>query len=163
MAGTGTIDLLESLSTTHYALLAAALLGLLGFCWFLYRSSSSAGSTSEVEGGRNSAKEGDKEENESSVEKESASQRGKRQQPKARVPMRAKPSRKISLPSHPLLAAEFKGHTGPVLSVDFDSSGKYFASCSEGQSAATEVDCIIPGDICTLCSLPPQTAPSACG
>ena len=45
----------------------------------------------------------------------------------------AKP-RRTTLPSHPLLAADFKGHTGAVLSLDFDSSGRYLASCSEGTS-----------------------------
>lgn len=38
-----------------------------------------------------------------------------------------------TLPSHSLLAADFKGHTGSVLSLDFDSSGKYLVSCSEGE------------------------------
>ena len=41
-------------------------------------------------------------------------------------------SKKVTLPSHPLLAGEFKGHTGAVLSIDMDSNGKYLASCSEG-------------------------------
>ena len=41
--------------------------------------------------------------------------------------------KKGSLPSHPLLAGEFKGHTGNVLSLDFDTSGKYLGSCSDGK------------------------------
>ena len=41
-------------------------------------------------------------------------------------------SRKTTLPSHRLLAADLKGHTAAVLSLDFDSSGKYLVSCSEG-------------------------------
>ena len=41
-------------------------------------------------------------------------------------------SKKVTLPSHPLLAGEFKGHTGAVLSIDMESNGKYLASCSEG-------------------------------
>lgn len=43
--------------------------------------------------------------------------------------------KKGTLPSHPLLAADFKGHTGAVLSLDFDSSGKYLVSCSEGMDS----------------------------
>ena len=48
----------------------------------------------------------------------------------------AKP-RRTTLPSHLLLAADFKGHTGAVLSLDFDSTGRYLASCSEGTSLLT--------------------------
>ena len=41
-------------------------------------------------------------------------------------------SKKVSLPIHPLLAAEFKGHTDGVLSIDIDPNGKFLTSCSEG-------------------------------
>lgn len=40
---------------------------------------------------------------------------------------------KITLPPHPLIAAEFKGHTGTVHSLDFNTNGKYLASCSDGE------------------------------
>ena len=49
-----------------------------------------------------------------------------------------KPNRK-SLPNHPLLVCEFKGHTGSILSLDFDCSQKYLASCSEGILVACRV------------------------
>ena len=41
--------------------------------------------------------------------------------------------KKSALPPHPLLATEFKGHTGAVLSLDFDTNGRYLASCSDGE------------------------------
>lgn len=41
--------------------------------------------------------------------------------------------KKITLPSHPLLSADFKGHTGSILGLDFDGNGKYIASCSNGK------------------------------
>ena len=41
--------------------------------------------------------------------------------------------RKHSHSTHPLLAADFKGHTGAVLSLDFELGGKYLVSCSEGE------------------------------
>ena len=40
--------------------------------------------------------------------------------------------KKHSPVGHPLLAADFKGHTGAVLSLNFELGGKYLASCSEG-------------------------------
>jgi len=33
---------------------------------------------------------------------------------------------------HPWLACNLKGHSGPVLGLDFSPNGKYLASCSEG-------------------------------
>ncbi len=41
--------------------------------------------------------------------------------------------KKTTLPPHPLLAAEFKGHTGVICGLDFDVNGKYLASCSDGK------------------------------
>ncbi len=41
--------------------------------------------------------------------------------------------KKITLPAHPLLVAEFKGHTGFICDLDFDVNGKYLASCSDGE------------------------------
>ena len=42
-------------------------------------------------------------------------------------------SRKISHSSHPLLAAELKGHTRNIVDVDFDINGKYVITASEGE------------------------------
>lgn len=36
--------------------------------------------------------------------------------------------------SHPWLLTTIKGHTGPILDIDFSSNGKYLASCAEGES-----------------------------
>jgi len=33
---------------------------------------------------------------------------------------------------HPWLACNLKGHSGPVIGLDFSPNGKYLASCSEG-------------------------------
>ncbi len=40
--------------------------------------------------------------------------------------------KKVTLPPHPLLASEFKGHTGLISDIDFDINAKYIASCSNG-------------------------------
>lgn len=55
---------------------------------------------------------------------------GRSKQPQSKSKSSGK---KGTLPPHPLLAAEFKGHTGAVLSLDFDTNGKYLASCSDGE------------------------------
>lgn len=60
----------------------------------------------------------------------------KAKKPKGKGAGKAKQtSKKVTLPSHPLLAGEFKGHTSAVLSIDMESNGKYLASCSEGMYA----------------------------
>lgn len=41
--------------------------------------------------------------------------------------------KKHTPPTHPLLAADFKGHTGAVLSLDFELGGKYLVSCADGE------------------------------
>ena len=56
----------------------------------------------------------------------------KAKKPKGKPTKMKQVSKKVTLPSHPLLAGEFKGHTGAVLSIDMESNGKYLASCSEG-------------------------------
>ena len=43
-----------------------------------------------------------------------------------------RPRRKSGLGPHPLLAADFKGHTDAVLSLSFEPGGKYLASSSKG-------------------------------
>lgn len=56
-----------------------------------------------------------------------------KQQPRKKGKLKQQSTKKVSLPQHPLLAAEFKGHTGAVLSLDVDTNGKYLASCSDGE------------------------------
>ena len=121
--------LLADLSTTHYAIAAAALLGLLGVLYVLCCALRGPEKARETEKHTGSADESS-EEQENSTE---VQQQKRQQQGKAKG-VKVKPQRKVTLPSHPLLAAEFKGHTGPVLSLDSDGNGKYVASCSEGQS-----------------------------
>jgi len=65
------------------------------------------------------------------VSQEPATEKVKEQQSKVKA-KQSHSVKKGSLPSHSLLAGEFKGHTGDVLSLDFDSSGKYLGSCSDG-------------------------------
>ena len=99
-------------------------LAILGCCLGLFGGS----------GGKKDKTGGDKTTSESAKEREE-SQGGddKAKKPKGRGVGKAKQtSKKATLPSHPLLAGEFKGHTGSVLSIDMESNGKYLASCSEG-------------------------------
>ena len=49
-------------------------------------------------------------------------------------------SRKTSHSSHPLLAAELKGHTRTIVDVDFDINGKYVITASEGEEAVWSCD-----------------------
>lgn len=66
-------------------------------------------------------------------EKEEGDDKAARKPPKGKgAKVNKQSSKKVTLPSHPLLAGEFKGHTGAVLSIDMESNGKYIASCSEG-------------------------------
>ena len=116
--------LLADLSTTHYAVAVAVLLGLPGVLYLLccaLRGAKKPQETAEDSG------------SEEQVNADGGQKQKKQQQAKVKG-TKIKPQRKITLPSHPLLAAEFRGHTGSVLSLDFDDNGKYLASCSEGQS-----------------------------
>jgi cytoskeletal protein RodZ len=108
------------------AVVAATVVGLLGIVFILFCALKGNGgrettprrplaSVSESEGEENSGEDRPKHQHSRSKFK---------QQPSAK---------KVTLPPHPLLAAEFKGHTGAVLSLDFDSNGKYLASCSDGE------------------------------
>ena len=85
-------------------------------------------------GGSKTEKAGEERETEVTNDKEGQEGDGKAKKPKGKG-FKSKPSsKKVTLPSHPLLAGEFKGHTGAVLSLDMESNGKYLASCSEGES-----------------------------
>lgn len=46
--------------------------------------------------------------------------------------LKSRQYKKLNPPPHHLLSADFKGHTGSVLSLDFELGGKYLASCSNG-------------------------------
>ena len=114
---------LEALSAGQSAVLVAVGTGLLGlivaFCL------SGRGSS------RRQQKEAEEEVRDEKVEEVGEEKRAEPQKKQWKVKNTGKP-KKTTLPSHPLLAADFKGHTGAVLSLDFDSTGKYLVSCSEG-------------------------------
>ena len=129
MAGEGSdffSSVLAELTPTHYVLVGTLVVGLLGVLYMFLKVSGRR--PEHEEKGGSTASEG---EEESGGEQENVGQRQKKQ-PKIKG-LKSKPTRKITLPSHPLLAAEFKGHTGSVLSLDCDINGKYMASCSEGE------------------------------
>ena len=112
-------ELVESVPGGYPAVLISIFVGLLGVILVCvsYRRGS------ERERGGNDECEG------SDGERDVANE-----QPKAKgsKPKQGYAAKKAFLPSHPLLAAEFKGHTGSVLSLDFDINGKYLGSCSDG-------------------------------
>ena len=102
----------EDVASGAVAVAAAVLLGLAGLAVALYCRLSS-GKSPERE------------------EKEEPASQAPAKQPKVK-PVKPRPPRKVTLPSHPLLAGEFKGHTDAVLSIDIDGAGKYLTSCSAG-------------------------------
>lgn len=51
---------------------------------------------------------------------------------KSNRPAKLRQPKKSDLGPHPYLAADLKGHTESVLSLDFEPGGKYLVSCSEG-------------------------------
>jgi len=119
----GIVRVLESVPGGSYTVLSTAIVGLVVIvsCTVCRGRSSSSGDK-PVTGGCNEGEEDDEN-----------TPKQRKQQPKNRPKQRQQSSKtKVALPPHPLLATEFKGHTGAVLSLDFDSSGKYLASCSEG-------------------------------
>ena len=130
------LQLLETLSAGQSAILVTVAAGMLGL--IVAYCLSTRGSASK-------AKEEAKTEVEEISSEPSAKKSGgselQRKQWKAQNTGR---SRKASLPSHSLLAADFKGHTGAVLSLDFDSTGRYLVSCSEGKCALATKLCAIP-------------------
>ena len=122
MAGTEEpIQWLGALSAGQSAVLAAVGAGLLGLIVAFCLS---------ARGGSPKPKKDEKPEpEETSTAAEEKRAEPQKKQWKAKSTGRP---RKTSLRSHPLLAADFKGHTGAVLSIDFDTTGKYLVSCSEG-------------------------------
>jgi len=116
--------------TTHYTLLAAVVVGLFGILFALWFSRKPGYVRSQREG----KLEQSVSEESTGEQEEDSGQKHQKQQTRVRG-VKPKAVRKITLPSHPLLAGEFKGHTGTILSLDFDINGKYLASCSEGATA----------------------------
>lgn len=109
-------------------MLAAAVAGLLGVVFLLCCALSSG---SRGNGGKDA---GAKKRLSSVSESEGEENGGDKSRQKPRNKSSSKASnKKVSLSPHPLLATEFKGHTGAVLSLDFDTNGKYLASCSDGK------------------------------
>ena len=120
------LEWLEVIAATQPAVLVAVGAGLVGLLVaFCFAQRTSASSSKEKEERR---EEEDQEEGGGGAgeEKEGGTK------PKKTKVKNAPKAKRTTLPSHPLLAADFKGHTGAVLSLDFDSSGKYLVSCSEG-------------------------------
>ena len=109
-----------------YAVLAAFIVGLVGIITLCIAIGSGSGSKSSQNELR---KKSTSEEDDEVVET-----KGKQQPRNKGLKFKQQTSKKVTLPPHPLLAAEFKGHTGTVLSLDFDCNGKYLASCSDGKS-----------------------------
>ena len=101
--------------------------------------------------GDHEKKKGDKVDHErKSEDGEGQRAEDKSKKPKGKVTKTKQTSRKITLPSHPLLAGEFKGHTGAVLSIDMESNGKYLASCSEGNATIDLCTCTCRRTDCSL-------------
>ena len=121
----------EDLPGGPYAVLGAAVVGLVGAVVLCYALGCSGGSKADQ-------REGEKKRTVS--ESDSAGEEASEEQGKSKQQSRGKgskhfkqQSKKVTLPPHPLLATEFKGHTGTVLSLDFDVNGKFLASCSDGK------------------------------
>ena len=112
-------DFVEEVPGGPLAVLGAAAVGLLGvvflLCCALSRGSEKRGRPVSVS------------------ESEGEEDRPRQQQSKSKLKQQSSGNKKVTLPPHPLLAAEFKGHTGAVLSLDYDTSGKYLVSCSDGE------------------------------
>ena len=126
MASPSPLQWLETLSAGQSAVLMAVGAGMLGlliaFCLGTRGSTSKNKDDPKSEEGETSKKE-----------RKNSESNGMKQKKQWKAKSAAKP-RKTALPSHPLLAADFKGHTGAVLSLDFDSTGRYLVSCSDGIS-----------------------------
>ena len=119
---------LEEISAAPSTVLVAVGVGIVGllvaFCLRARGSDSGSGSREKKE-----RKSDGEEEQEGGGEADREEGAKRKKQWKAK---NAPKTKRTTLPSHPLLTADFKGHTGAVLSLDFDSSGRYLVSCSEG-------------------------------
>lgn len=116
-------DWVEEVPGGPVTILTAAVVGL-GVAVLCYAIGCGAGKGSQTAGKANNGAESN------SSQQQTKEQQNKLKGPK---PFKQHQSRRTTLPSHPLLVTEFKGHTGAVLSLDFDSSGKYLGSCSDGE------------------------------
>lgn len=106
----------------YLSILVAFTVGLLGvvlLCWTRRSSKKEA----VLQGGGNDESKGS--DSETNLKNHESKSKGVK-------PKQGHASKKALLPSHPLLAAEFKGHTSSILSLDFDTNGKYLGSCSDG-------------------------------
>ena len=109
-----------------HSALAAALCGLFGVLVLAY----AVGCCGRSKGKKEVREEAKKSEDEGP---EVAAKAHKQAKNKGAKPKQSSSKSKVVLPPHPLLAAEFKGHTGSVVSMDFDVNGKYLATCSDGK------------------------------
>ncbi len=119
-------DILRAVPGGTYAVLVAFVVGVTGVVALFCVIGKGGGSSLEGKGARKRLVSED--------EQSEAEETGnKNKQPRHKT-SKSKPqsSKKVTLNSHPLLAGEFKGHTGAVLSLDFEANGKYLASCSDG-------------------------------
>ena len=125
------VSLVSGLPGGPYAVLGAVVAGLVGavvLCYAVGRGGSK-GEQKQTGEKKRTVSESDSAGEEPSGEQNKAKQQGRGKGPKH---SKQQTSKKVTLPAHPLLATEFKGHTGAVLSLDFDVNGKFLASCSDG-------------------------------
>lgn len=115
---------LETISAGQSAILVAVGVGMIGLIVAFCFSSRDSSSKDEDE----AKSEVEEVSSDQSAGKARKTELGKKQWKEKNT---GKP-KKSTLPSHPLLAADFKGHTGAVLSIDFDNTGRYLVSCSDG-------------------------------
>ena len=130
MAFEGVLSLIEDIPGGPYAVLGAAVAGLVGVLALCYTLGCGRGSRQELKEKKRTVSESD-----SAGEEPPGEQSKSKQQSKGKGFKHSKQqvSKKVALPQHPLLATEFKGHTGAVISLDFDVNGKFLASCSDGK------------------------------
>lgn len=129
MSSSSFLQWLEPLSAGQSAILVAVGVGLLGLI-VVYCCGSDSRSEREA---KDEVEEVGSSEQSEKGKKDGGSEPQKKQW---KVKNTAKP-RRTALPSHSLLKADLKGHTGAVLSLDFDSMGRYLVTCSEGIARLT--------------------------
>ncbi len=124
------VSLVEGLPGGPYTVLGAVVTGLIGALVLCYALGCRSSKGEQRDKRKRTVSESDSAGEEPSGEQGKPKQQGRG---KGSKHSKQQTSRKVNLPSHPLLATEFKGHTGAVLSLDFDVNGKYLASCSDGK------------------------------